>query len=154
MRFSKDNWESTYFNRFWMSWNWPSYSRECLLYWLHIHLVVKTYSLTVKKPQSALQYYLSWMWRHIGTQHWNWSKLSTIYENLHASGSTLQNTVNTSHTSQHRTNGPLRSTSWMYWGHSDIGPCGCQRGIQSHCIMLSQCTITCSIIRMTLCELW
>jgi len=31
-RFSKDNWESTYFMIFWKSWSWPSYSTECLLY--------------------------------------------------------------------------------------------------------------------------
>jgi len=65
--FSKDNWDSTYFMIFWKFWNWPSYSRECLLYWLHWHLVVKTSSLTVKKPKSAWRYYWLWMWRSL----WN-----------------------------------------------------------------------------------
>jgi len=26
---------------FWKFWNWPLYSRQCLLYWLHWHLVIK-----------------------------------------------------------------------------------------------------------------
>jgi len=50
-RFGKDDWESTYFKTLWMTWNWHSYSRDCLLYWLGWLLVVETSSLTVKKPQ-------------------------------------------------------------------------------------------------------
>jgi len=46
--FITDNWESKYFMIFWISWNWPSYSRECLWYWLHWHLVTVTSSLPVK----------------------------------------------------------------------------------------------------------
>ena len=103
-RFSKDNWKSTYFKIFWMSWNWPLYSREYLLYWLHWHLVVETSSLTVKKRKSASQYYLLWMWRHVGTQHWSCLSKSTNYENSPASGSKIQNTGITSHSSQHRMN--------------------------------------------------
>ena len=49
-------------------------------------------------------------------------------------------------------NGPLWSMSWKYWGHFDIEPCRCRGGIQSHCITLSQCTITCSIIWTAWCE--
>jgi len=66
-RFSNRNWESTYFKILSMSWNWPSYSRECLLYWLCWHLVIEMSSLTVKKPKSALQNYWLWIWRHFGT---------------------------------------------------------------------------------------
>jgi len=51
-------------------------------------------------------------------------------------------------------NGPLSSTSWRFWGYSNIGPCRCQRGIWSHYIMLSGCTMTCSIIWMASRELW
>jgi len=47
-RFSKDNWESTYFRIFWKSWNYPSYSRKWFLYWLCWHLVIETSSLTFK----------------------------------------------------------------------------------------------------------
>jgi len=37
--FRKDNSETTYFKKFWMSWYWPSYSGECMLYWLRWHQV-------------------------------------------------------------------------------------------------------------------
>jgi len=60
----------------------------------------------------------------------------------------------TRYSSQHKMNGPLWSMSWMCWGHSDIGLCGCRRGIQSHCITLSPCTMTCWIIWMAWCKLW
>jgi len=50
-------------------------------------------------------------------------------------------------------NGPLWSMSWKYWGHFDIGPCGCQRGIHSHCITLSQGTMTYLIIWTCWCEI-
>ena len=60
-----------------MSWNWPLYSRECLLYWLPWRLVVKTSSLTVKMTQSALRYFQLWRWRHIGTVHWSYSSVPT-----------------------------------------------------------------------------
>jgi len=42
--------------------------------------------------------------------------------------------------------GPSWSMSWKYWGHFDIGSCQCQRGIQSHSITLSRCTMTFWII--------
>jgi len=129
------------------------YSRKCLLYWLRWHLVVKTSSLTVKKPKSASWYYSLRMWRHIGIWHWSWLSEPNNYVNAPASGVRIQNTVNTGHSSQQRMNGPLSSTSWKFWGHFDTGPCGCQSGIGSYCIMLSQCTMTCSIIWMALCEL-
>jgi len=155
--FSKHNWESTYFNIFWKFWNWPSYNRECLLYWLTWHLVIETSSLTVKKPMSALQYYLLWMWRHIGTWHWSYLSEPTDQENSPASGSKIEHTVITGHSSQLRMNGLLSCTScmsWKCWCHSDIGPCGCWWGIQSHCITLSKRTMTCSIALMASCELW
>jgi len=95
-----------------------------------------------------------WMWRQVGT--WPISSLSepTDYENSPATGSNIQNPANTGDSSQHRMNGPLLSMSWKFWGHSDVGPCGCPRGIQSHCITWSQSTMTCSIKWMVLCKLW
>jgi len=74
------------------------------------------------------------------------------YENPPGSGFTIQNTVYTSHCSQHQINGPLSSTSWKFWGHSDDGSWGWWRGIWSHCITVSQPTMTCSGIWMALCE--
>ena len=139
---------------FWKSWNWPSYSRECLLYWLHWHLVVETSSLTVKKPNLASRYFWLWMWRHFATQHCSWSSAPSDYGNLHTSGSKIEHTLITGNFSQLKMNRPLWSMSWKYWGRFDFGPCGCRRGILSHCITLSQCTMTCSIIWMAWCELW
>jgi len=139
---------------FWKSWNWPQYCRECLLYLLHWHRVIETSSLTVTKLKSSSQYYPLWMWRQVGTRHWGGLTVPTNHEKSHVSGSPIQNTVITGHSPQHRMNGPLWTTSCKHWGHSDFGPCGCQRGIQSHCIMLSQSTMTCFIIWMALCELW
>jgi hypothetical protein len=50
------------------------HSRETLQYWLHLHLVAKSSSLTFKNPTSRLQYFWLWMWWHFGTQHWRcWS---------------------------------------------------------------------------------
>jgi len=80
-RFSKDNWESTYFKIFWKSWNSPSYCRECLLYWLCWHLVIEPSSLTVKQRKSASRYYPVWMWRHVGIRHWRCLTERTDYEN-------------------------------------------------------------------------
>jgi len=151
---SKANWATMYFNIFWKSWNWPSYSRVCLLNWLCWYLVVETSSLTVESAQFALRQYLLGMWRHIGTRHGSCSSKPTDYVNSDASGSTFQTTVITGHSLQHRMNGPLPGTSWKLWGHSNIGPCGCQCGIWSDCITLSQTTMTCSIFWMVLCELW
>jgi len=138
---------------FWNCWNWPSCSRECLRCWLRWHLVSETSSLTVKKRRSALQYSQLWMWRQIGTQQWSWSSAPTDYRNSHMGGSKIHNLLNTGHFLQFKMNGPLWSMSWKNWGHFDIGPCGCQRGIQSHCITLSQCTMTRSITWMGWCEL-
>jgi len=122
-RFSKDNWESMYFKIFWKSWNWPSYSRECLLYRLRWHLVVEMTIFTVKKPKSASRYNLLWMWRHLGTRLWSCLSEPTEYQHSATSGTKTQHTVITSHCSQYRVNGPLRSPSWKFWGYSDIGPC-------------------------------
>jgi len=47
-RFGKDKWERTHLKNFWKYWNCTFYSSECLRYWLHWHLVVKTGTLTVK----------------------------------------------------------------------------------------------------------
>jgi len=65
-----------------------------------------------------------------------------------------KNTVITGHYSQLRMNGRLSSMSLRYWGHFDIGPFGCRRGIQSHCNTLSQYTMTCLITWMGWCERW
>jgi len=70
------------------------------------------------------------------------------------SGFKIQNVVNNGLCSQLRLNGWLSSISWKYWGHFDIGPCGCRRGIQSLCITLSQCPMTCLITWMAWCEHW
>ena len=139
---------------FWKSWNWPSYSRECLQYWLRWHLVVGTSSLTGKRPWFASLYYRLWMRRHGGTQHWRCWGAPTDSGNWHTSGSNIHNTLITGHFSQLMMSGPLWSMSRKYWGHFDIGPCGCQRGIHSHCIILSQCTMTCLILWTAWCELW
>ena len=128
-RFSQDNWESAYFIIFWKSWNWPSYSRECLLYWLLWHLVVETCSMSVKRAKFALLYYQLWMWRHGETQYCNCWSPPTDYGNSHGSHSKIRNTQITGHISQLKMSGQLWSMSWKYWGNFDIGPCGCQRGI-------------------------
>jgi len=130
----------------WKCWNRPSYSSECWLYWLRWHLVVKTSSLTDIKGNFASRYYRLWMWRHAGTQRWSCLSAPTDYGNSHASGCKIQNTLITGHFSQLRMSGSLWSMSWKYWGHFDIRPCGCQRGLQSHCITWSRCTMTCLII--------
>jgi hypothetical protein len=44
--------------------------------------------------------------------------------------------------------------SWKCWGHCDFGPCGCQRGIQLYRIIVSQCTMPCSLIWMPPWQLW
>jgi len=48
-----------YFKIFWKSWNKPSYSRECLLYWLHWHLVLKRVHLlsTCEGPHRGTTYH-------------------------------------------------------------------------------------------------
>jgi len=153
-RFSKHNWESTYFMIMWKSWNWPSNSSECLLYWLHWHLVIETSSLTLKESKSASRNFQLWMWGHIWTLHWSCSNMSTTYMDSPASGSEIQNTVITGHSLQHKMNRPLSSMSCNYSDNSEIGPCGCWRGLQSHCITISQCTMTCMIISIAWCELW
>jgi hypothetical protein len=94
------------------------------------------------------------MWRHHGTLHWSCSSMPTVYGNSHSSGIKTHNTVNTGQYSQLRMNEWLSSMWWKYWGHFDIGPFGCRRGIQSHCITISQCTMTYSISWMEWCELW
>jgi len=139
---------------FWKSWYWPTSSREFLLCWLRWHLVVETSTVTVKRPKFASRCYRIRMWRECGTQHWRCSSEPTDYGNTHASGSKIQNNLITGHFSQLKMSGPLCSTSWKYWGHFHIGPFGCCKGIQSHCITLSQCTTTCSITWMAWCELW
>ena len=153
-RFSQHIWEGAYIMIFWKSWNWPLYCRECLQYWLRWHLVIETSSSTVKRPNVSLRYYRLSMWRHVVTQHWSFSSAPTDQGNSHASGFKIQNTLITGHISQLKISGPLRSMLWKHWGHFDIGPCGCQRGIQSHFIRLSQCTTTCSITWTAWCKLW
>jgi len=138
----------------WKSWNWPSYRREWLQYWLHWHLVAETSSLTVKKQNFALQYFRPWMWRHNGTQQQSCWSAPSHYRNWNGSGLKTHNTLSTGHLSQFKMNGPLWSMSRTDWGHSDTGPCACWRGIQSHCITLSQCTMSWSIIWTVWSELW
>jgi len=89
------------------------------------------------KAKSGFQYFRLWMWRHIGIEHWSCSGMPTDYGNSHESGSNTQNPVITCHYSQLKINRPLWSMSWKYWGHFDIGPCGCRRTLQWHCITLS-----------------
>ena len=137
-----------------MSWNWPSYSRECLLYWLCWHLAVETSSLGVKQQKSTLQYFQSSVWRHVRTLHSSFPSGPTNYGNPQVSGFRIQNTLHTGQCSQHKMNGELRSMSWKYWSDSDIGSCACPIGIQSHCITLSQCTMTCSITWMMWCDVF
>jgi hypothetical protein len=139
---------------FWKFWSWPSYNIECLLYWLRWHLVVETSLLTVKKPKSVLPYFQWWMLRHVGTLHWSYSSGLIDYENSLLSGFITQHTPNTDHCLQLRMSGQFWSMSWKYWHHSDIRPCGWPRGIQSHCITLSQRTMTRLITWMAWCELW
>jgi len=145
-RFSKDNWESMYFKLFWKSWNGPSYSRECLLYWLRWHLVVENSLLDVNKPESPSWCYLVRMWSQAGSRHCCWLSEPPDYENSLTSGSRNQNPVSTSHSSQHRMRRPLSSTSWKFRGHSITGHCGYRKGIRSHCITLSQSPLTHSVI--------
>ena len=152
-RFGKDSWEIRYFMIFWKSWKWPLYSREFWQYWLCLHLVAETSTLTFKNPKSALQYFRLWMWRQGATQHQSCSSAPTNYRNSNASGSKIENTVITAHLSQPKIRGPLWSMSCKYQGHFNIGPCGCWGGIQSHCITFSQCTMSCSIIWMAWCDL-
>ena len=139
---------------FWKSWNWPSYSRECLLYWLCWHQVVETHSLTDTQRKTASWYFWLWMWRHVGTVTWRCSSTPTDYGNSYASGFKFPNTVITGHSSQYKMNGPFWSMSWKNWGHSNIRHCGCWRGVQWHYITFSQCTMTCSIIWIAWWELW
>jgi len=154
IRFSKDNCQTIYFKIFWMSWNWPSYSREYKLYWVRWHLVVKTTSLSVNNPYSTLQFYRSWMWRHLGTRHRSCLSEPTNSTNSAGSCSKIQNTMITGHSSQHRMNCPLTIMWWKFRGQSDNGPCGYHRGIQSHCVMLSPSTMTYSVICMGICKWW
>ena len=123
------------------------------MYWLRWHLVVETSSLTVKKPTLTSWYYQLWMWRHGGTQLWSCSSPPTDHGKSHVSGSRIQNTLIAGHFSQLKMSGPLWSMWRKFWGHFNIRPCGCQRGIQSHCITLLQCTMTFSIIWTEWCEL-
>jgi len=137
-------------------WNVPAYSRECLLYRFHCHLFVETRSSTIGKPNIASRYYRWLMWRHVGPLHSCCLSASTDYGNSHASGYNIEDTLNTGHLSQLKMSGPLWSMSWQYWGHFNIGPFGCRRGIQSHCIVSSLCKMSCSIIWTAWCNrcLW
>jgi len=143
-----------YFNIFWKCGNWPSCSRECLLYWLRWHLVIETSSLTVTTPKSGLQYYPVWMWRHIGTGHCSWSSTPTDYVTLHASRIITHNTAITGHFSQQQMSRLLSSMTWRFDDHSRTGPCACRNGIAFLCITSLLSTMTCLITWMAWCELW
>jgi len=123
------------------------------MYWLHWYLVPGTSSLTIKKSNYEMQYYLLWIWNHGGIQHWSSLSEPSYCENSPESGWRIQNIVNTSHLSQNRMNGPSSSTSWKIQGYSDTAPCGCPQSIWLLCITVSLSTMTCSIIWMALCEL-
>jgi len=101
-----------YFMIFWKSWKWPSYSRECLQYWLPWHLVVETGSLTVKKPKSASPYFQLWTLRQGGTHRWSNSGVPTDYGNAHVSGSKIQ---------IYRLPATLHITRWMDDCHLCLG---------------------------------
>jgi len=103
---------------------------------------------------SASRYIRFEIGRPVETLPWSCSIVPSDYVNSHTSGLKIQNRAITGQSSQLEMNGPLWSMSWKCWGHSDIGPCGCRRGIQSHCIMWSQSTMICSITWMASCELW
>jgi len=135
------------------NWDLPSYSRKCLLYRLRWHLVIKMNSLTVKQLKSASWYHLLLMWRHVAIRHWSCLIKPTDYKNSPTSGCRIQHIVNPGHSSQHRMNGPLSSTSWKCWGHSNTGYCRCRTAIWSHFAELSPSTKTCSIMGMVLWEL-
>jgi len=98
-------------------------------------------------------YYLCWMWKHGGIGHCGCLSELSDYKNSPPSGWQIQNTAITRDSSQLRMNGQLSSMSWMFWGHSETGPCGCWQGIQLLCILSSPLTMTCLIIWMALCEL-
>jgi len=136
------------FKIFWKSWNWQSYSSECLRYWLHWHLVVETSSLTVKQLKCESQLYLVGMWRHSEIRRWGYVTKLTDYENLPGSGWSIRNTVITGLSSPHRMNGWSLGMSGKFWDHYGAGPCGCLNGILLLCIMLSLSTMTHSIIWM------
>jgi len=89
---------------FWKSWNWPSYSRECLQYWLRWHLLVETTSLTVKKPKSASPCFRLWIWTHGGSQHGRYLSAPTDYGNSRAGGSKIN---------IFRLPATLHNTSWI-----------------------------------------
>jgi len=112
--FEKYNWESSYFKTFLMSWNIHSYDRECLLYFLRWHLIIETSSLTIKKPKYRLQSYLLWRCKHGAIRYWSCLSEYINYETSPASGWRIHNTAITSHSSQHRMNGPSSSTSWPF----------------------------------------
>jgi hypothetical protein len=135
------------------SWNWGSFSTECLLDWLNWHLIIETSSLTVYKRMSASRFFRLWIWRHVRSLHWRCLTSPSDYGNSHASGFKIPNTVISGHSSQHKMNRPLWSMPWRYWVHSNIGPCGCRRGILPHCILLSLYTMRFVIIWMAWCEL-
>jgi len=113
-RFSKANWISTYFKIYWPSWNWPWYSSECSLHWLHWHLAVKRSLLTVTLPKYESHYRQWWMWRHSGIRHWSWLSKPTDLENSLESCSSIPNGVITGHSSKHGTTGPSSSMSWRF----------------------------------------
>jgi hypothetical protein len=139
---------------FWQSWNWPWYSRMCLLYWLHWHLAIKTSWLTVKERKYESQYCRLRIWKLCRIWIWcNWI-VDTDYTNSPVSGWRIQNTVITGHFSQHRTNGASSSTPWMFQGHFDTGPSGGQADTQLVCIMFVLYPTTSPIIWMALCKLY
>jgi len=110
--------------------------------------------MSVKKPAFASRYYRLCIWRHSGTQHWSCSRVRTNYGNSHLNCSGIHNTLITGPFSQLKISGALWRRSWKYRGHFNNGPCGCQRGIQSHCITWSECTMTCSTIWTAWWQLW
>ena len=134
-RFGQDKWESIYFKIVWKFWNWPSYSIECLLNWLHWHLDVETSSFAVKKPKYKSQCYLLWMWKHRGISHQSCLSEPTYYENSPVSGSRIPNTAIISHSSKLRMNGPLWSTWWTFEAIPILDPVDVE---EAYCIIVSR----------------
>jgi len=89
-----------------------------------------------------------------GIEHWSCLSEPTDHKYSPTSASSIENTVITTDCSQPRMKGPSSSTSWKLGGHSGTGTSCCRKGIQLHCIPLSLCAMTCSIIWMVLCELY
>jgi len=94
------------------------------------------------------------MLRHLGTRHWSCLSKLTDYQNSLMSGSKMQHSMISGHSSQPRINGRLSCTSSKCWGYSHSDCCACWRGMQLHCIKLAQSAMPCLTVSMVSCEHW